>query len=80
MATRPTKTLRPTLTKVLERFPSVKRLVLVADRGLMSLDNLEALKAVCLASGQPLEFIVAVPDRRYNEFIDLLPRVRQLIS
>jgi hypothetical protein len=46
--------------------------VLVADRGLLSLDNLEALKAVRLASGKPLEFIVAVPGRRYNEFIDLL--------
>lgn len=32
----------------------------------------EALKAACLASGKPLEFIVAVPGRRYNEFIDLL--------
>ena len=25
-----------------------------------------------LASGKPLEFIVAVPGRRYNEFIELL--------
>lgn len=50
-----TRTLLPTLTKVLERFPSVQRLVLVADRGLLSLDNLEALKAVRLASGKPLE-------------------------
>lgn len=61
-----------TLSKVLERFPSVQRLVLVADRGLLSLDNLDALKAVRLTSGKPLEFIVAVPGRRYNEFIDLL--------
>ena len=67
-----TRTLLPTLTQVLERFPSVQRLVLVVDRGLLSLDNLEALKAVRLASGKPLEFIVAVPGRRYNEFIELL--------
>jgi transposase len=67
-----TRTLLPPLTKVLERFPSVQRLVLVADRGLLSLDNLEALKAVRLASGKPLEFILAVPGRRYNEFIELL--------
>ena len=67
-----TRTLLPTLTKVLSRFPSVQRMVLVADRGLLSLDNLEALKAVRLASGKPLEFIIAVPGRRYNEFIDLL--------
>lgn len=50
----------------------MQRLVLVADRGLLSLDNLDALKAVRLTSGKPLEFIVAVPGRRYNEFIDLL--------
>ena len=67
-----TRTLLPTLAQVLERFPSVQRLVLVADRGLLSLDNLEALKAVRLGSGKPLEFIVAVPGRRYNEFVELL--------
>jgi hypothetical protein len=42
----------------------LQRLVLVADRGLLSLDNLEALKAVRLVSGKPLEFIVAAPGRR----------------
>lgn len=46
-----TKTLMPTLTTVLERFPAVRRLILVADRGLLSLDNLEALQAVRLANG-----------------------------
>lgn len=72
-----TRTLLPTLTQVLERFPSVQRLVLVADRGLLSLDNLEALKAVRLPSGKALEFILAVPGRRYNEFIDLLEPFHQ---
>jgi transposase len=67
-----TRTLLPTLAKELACFPSVQRLLLVADRGLLSLDNLEALKAVRLASSKPLEFIVAVPGRRYNEFIELL--------
>jgi transposase len=67
-----TKTLLPTLTTVLARFPSVRRLVLVADRGLLSLDNLEALQAIKLGSGQPLEFILAVPGRRYHDFVDLL--------
>ena len=67
-----TKTLMPTLTTVLERFPAVRRLILVADRGLLSLDNLEALQAVRLANGQALEFIIAVPGRRYHEFADLL--------
>ncbi len=34
-----TKTLLPTLTTVLARFPSVRRLILIADRGLLSLDK-----------------------------------------
>ena len=67
-----TKTLLPTLSTVLERFPKVPRLILVADRGLLSLDNLEALQAIRLANGQALEFIIAVPGRRYHEFADLL--------
>jgi transposase len=67
-----TRTLLPTLTKVLERFPSVQRLILVADRGLLSLDNLESLKEIQLANGRALEFIIAVPGRRYNEFLKQL--------
>ena len=67
-----TKTLLPTLTKVMARFPHIRRLVLVADRGLLSLDNLKALQAIKLGQGQALEFILAVPGRRYHEFADLL--------
>jgi transposase len=67
-----TKTLLPTLTTVLARFPSVRRLILIADRGLLSLDNLESLQAIVLSSGQPLEFIIAVPGRRYADFVELL--------
>ena len=58
-----TRTLLPTLGTVFERFPSVGRLILVADRGLPSLDNLEA-RGIRLGNGHPLEFIVAVPGRR----------------
>ena len=75
-----TKTLLPILKKVMDRFPNLRRLVLVADRGLLSLDNLEALQAIRLrpdigqdpSKGQALEFIIAVPGRRYHEFADLL--------
>jgi transposase len=79
-----TKTLLPIVKQVMQRFPHLRRLVLVADRGLLSLDNLEALQAIELnpnkraAKGQPsrpaqaLEFIIAVPGRRYAEFADLL--------
>jgi hypothetical protein len=65
-------TLLPTLKTVLERFPSIRRVVLVADRGLLSLDNLDALSEIRLVSGEPLEFVLAVPGRRYSEFADLL--------
>lgn len=65
-----TKTLLPTIRTVLARFP-IRRVVLVADRGLLSLDNLEALSQVEV-EGRPLEFILAVPARRYSEFDDLL--------
>lgn len=67
-----TTTLLPTLSTVLALFPTVRRVVLVADRGLLSLDNLAALQAVQLASGQALEFILAVPGRRYAEFAEVL--------
>ena len=65
-------TLLPTLRTVLERFPWIRRVVLVADRGLLSLDNLDALAEIRLDSGEPLEFVLAVPGRRYSEFADLL--------
>lgn len=67
-----TTTLLPTLQTVLKRYPTIRRLILIADRGLLSLDHLEALSAARLDHGQPLEFILAVPGRRYDEFTDLL--------
>jgi len=69
-------TLKSSLLKVLERFP-IKRVIAVADRGLLSLDNLETLQKIVLPSGAPLEFILAVPGRRYNEFADLLAPFNQ---
>jgi hypothetical protein len=65
-------TLLPTLQTVLLRYPTIRRVILVADRGLLSLDNLEALSEIKLQSGEPLEFVLAVPGRRYSEFVDLL--------
>ena len=65
-------TLLPTLKKVLERYKYIRRLVVVADRGLLSLDNIEELQRISLPDGQPLEFILAVPGRRYGEFTDIL--------
>ena len=71
------KTLLPILKKVMQRFPNLRRLILVADRGLLSLDNLEELRKLTLPSGQALEFILAVPGRRYSEFVDLLNPLHQ---
>jgi len=65
-----TTTLVPTIEKVLARYP-IKRVVLVADRGLLSLDNLDAIRALRVGD-QPLEFILAVPARRYGDFDRLL--------
>lgn len=65
-------TLLPTLTKVLARYPHIRRLIVVADRGLLSLDNIEALAKLALPDAQPLEFILAVPGRRYGEFTEIL--------
>ena len=65
-------TLEPTLRKVLARYAHIRRLVVVADRGLLSLDNIEALAKLHVAGERPLEFILAVPGRRYGEFVDLL--------
>lgn len=65
-------TLMPSLQKVLARFAHIKRLIVVADRGLLSLDNLEELQKIQLPSGQALEFILAVPGRRYGDFVEVL--------
>ena len=70
------QTLLPVLKRLLVRFPHIRRLVLVADRGLLSLDNLDALEALELPAGpdgpRTLEYILAVPGRRYGEFEPVL--------
>jgi transposase len=58
------------IERVLQHFP-IKRVVLVADRGLLSLDNLEEISKIKVGV-RPLEFILAVPARRYGDFDTLL--------
>ena len=58
-------TLKPVIETVVKRFP-VKRVIAVADRGLLSTDNLAELQAITLPGGGSLEFILAVPGRRYR--------------
>jgi hypothetical protein len=66
-------TLEPVIKDVLAHYP-VRRVVLVADRGLLSLDNLAQLQRIRTGGkeGRPLEFILAVPGRRYADFAELL--------
>ena len=61
-----TKTLQAMLQAVLKRFP-IDRVILVADRGLLSLDNIHHLTDMANQGGRKLEFILAVPARRYGE-------------
>ena len=69
-------TLHAVIDEILALYP-VKRVVLVADRGLLSLDNLEWLQTVRIGkTAQPLEFILAVPGRRYGEFNEILGAVQ----
>jgi transposase len=65
-------TLKPTLERVLQRYPHVRRLVVVADRGLLSLDNLQMLGELKLPGERTLEFVLAVPGRRHGDFAELL--------
>jgi transposase len=73
-------TLKPTLQRVLQRYPHVRRLVVVADRGLLSLENLQMLGELKLpntvSAERSLEFILAVPGRRHGDFVELLEPVQ----
>ena len=64
-----TKPLQSMLQTVLQRFP-VQRVILVADRGLLSLDNIEELTSLADQGGRRLEFILAVPARRYADLVE----------
>ena len=61
-----TRTLKAMLEAVLQRF-AVERVILVADRGLLSLDNVAELAQVAESTQRQLQFILAVPARRYGE-------------
>lgn len=66
-----TTTLAPMITRLLERF-ALKRVVVVADRGLLSLDNVATLEALGREQGLAVDYILAVPGRRYAEFTELM--------
>lgn len=62
-------TLLPVLSRTLKRFP-VRRVVLVADRGMLSEAQVEPLAGLSLPAGVRLQWIMAVSARRYGEFMD----------
>ncbi len=73
------KTLLPMIRSLLARYP-LKRVVLVADRGLLSvgnLDELDKLQAQLKKDGRDvaLEYILAVPAARYGDFCEDLKRL-----
>ena len=70
-----TKTLIPILQRLQKRF-ALKRIVIVADRGLLSLYNVEALEELGRAQGVSVDYILAVPARRYAAFADILREVQ----
>lgn len=58
------------IAKIIERH-SIKRIIAVGDRGLLSIDNLTQLQALSLPNGNSLVFTLGVPGRHSSEFIDL---------
>jgi hypothetical protein len=64
-------TIKGVVEKIVARFP-INRVIAVADRGLLSTENLADLQDIVLPGGNKLEFILAVPGRRYGDFVELL--------
>ena len=64
-------TLRPMLEHLLKRF-DVARLVVVADRGLLSLDNIAQIRALAREKQRQVDFILALSARRYKAMPGLM--------
>ena len=64
-------TLRPMLERLLQHF-EIARLVIVADRGLLSLDNIAQIRALALEKQRQVDFILAVSARRYKAMPTLM--------
>ncbi len=63
-----TGTVRGIVERLLKRF-ALRRLIIVADRGMLSLANLDVLEGLRLANGRAVEYIVAVAARCYGELV-----------
>lgn len=73
-------TLLPMIRELLQRWP-LKRVVLVADRGLLSLNNLQEIERLqaeldAQGAGVQVQYVLAVPAMRYSEFEDELVQMQ----
>jgi len=74
-----TRTLVPILQRLQKRF-TFKRIVVVADRGLLSLDNISTLEDLGRAQGVEVDYILAVPARRYAAFTDIIRDIQPALE
>ena len=68
-------TLRPMLEHLLKRF-DLARIVVVADRGLLSLDNIAQIRALALEKQRQVDFILALSARRYKAMPALMAELK----
>ena len=68
------KTLLGMVESLLTRYP-IRRIVTVADRGLLSQKNVESLVETASRNNQELQFILGIPARRYSELTRKLPDI-----
>jgi transposase len=61
-----TTTVQGVVERLSHRFP-VQRLVFVADRGMLSNENLETIEGIKLPNGRPAHYVVAVAARTFRE-------------
>jgi len=65
------KTLLPMLERCVKRH-SNKRIIVVADRGLLHLDNVAEVERQQITEKRTLEYILAVPAGRYRDFATVI--------
>jgi hypothetical protein len=69
------QTLQSAVTDILKRF-NIQRIILVADRGLLSMETLKQLKSLKVKD-KSLEFIMAALGRRCGEFEPILSALHE---
>lgn len=69
-------TVQGVVERLSQRFP-VERLVFVADRGMLSNDNLETIEGIKLPSGKPAQYVVAVAARTFRDMTKDVERLHE---